>query len=138
MCGMHGYLDERVDGSPARPPTRVQLSRQRRMPYGCKNVSRPGPYGNPFTVAEYADEAVSLFRDLLAHPDRYPDIRYHSLRQIQEELAGWDLACWCPVPDGYISPTAAANRIHLAVAAAVLDQDDLCHADVLLRVANGG
>lgn len=108
------------------------------MPYGCKNVSRPGPYGNPFTVAEYADEAVPLFRDLLAHPDRYPDIRYQSLRQIQEELAGWDLACWCPVPDGYISPTAAANRIHLAVAAAVLDQDDLCHADVLLRVANGG
>src|SRR5262245_34720129 len=27
-----GYLDERVDGAPARPPTRVQLSRRRRMP----------------------------------------------------------------------------------------------------------
>src|SRR4051812_7361308 len=47
-----GYMDERVDGSPPRPPTRVRLSRQRSMPYGCRNVARPGPYGNPFTVAE--------------------------------------------------------------------------------------
>jgi hypothetical protein len=37
-----GYLDERIDGSPGRPATRVQLSRQRRMPYGCKNVARAG------------------------------------------------------------------------------------------------
>jgi hypothetical protein len=133
-----GYLDERVDGSPARPPTRIQLSRQRRMPYGCKNVSRPGPYGNPFTVAEYGDEAVAMFRDLLAHPDRYPDLRYPSLRQIQEEPAGWDLACWCPIPEGYISPGAAATRLHLVLTAVMHDQDERCHADVLLWVAAGG
>jgi Domain of unknown function (DUF4326) len=133
-----GYLDERVDGSPGRPPTRVRLSRQRPIPYGCKNVARPGPYGNPFTIAEHGNEAVPLFRDLLAHPDRYSAIRYPSISQIREDLAGWDLACWCTVPDGYISTATAADRIHLALTAAVLGQDDLCHADVLLRVANGG
>ena len=49
-----------------------------------------------------------------------------------------DLACWCAVPDGYISLAATARRLHLALAAAVLNQDDRCHADVLLPVANGG
>jgi len=125
-----GYLDERVDGSPARPPTRVQLSRRRRMPYGCRNVARPGPHGNPFPVAEYGDKAVPLFRDLLAHPDRHPTVRYPDLAELRETLAGWDLACWCPVPAGYLSPAG--------LAAAVLGQHDRCHADVLLRVANGG
>jgi hypothetical protein len=37
-----------------------------RFPYGCKNVARPGPYGNPFTIAEHGNEAVPLFRGLLA------------------------------------------------------------------------
>ncbi len=133
-----GYLDERVDGLPRRPPTRVRLSRQRPMPFGCKNVARPGRYGNPFTIAEHGNQAVPLFRALLTHPDHYTGIRYPSISQIQEDLAGWNLACWCTVPDGYISTATAARRVDLALAAAVLGQDDLCHADVLLRVANGG
>jgi hypothetical protein len=79
-----------------------------------------------------------MFQDLLAHPDRYPQFGYPSTQRIRDELAGWDLACWSAVPDGYISPAAAAGRLHLAVAAAVLDQDERCHAEVLLRVAAGG
>jgi hypothetical protein len=73
-----------------------------------------------------------MFRNLLARPDRYPDVRYPSLKKIRDELAGWDLACWCPVPDGYISQAAAATRLHLVLAAAMCDQDERCHADVLL------
>lgn len=133
-----GYMDERVDGSPPRPPTRIQLSRRRRMPYGCRNVARPGPYGNPFTAAEYGMEAVARFRDLLADPGRYSEVSYPGVDRIREELGGWDLACWCPVPDDYISPAAATHPLPVGLIAAVTGQQDQCHADVLLRVANGG
>jgi hypothetical protein len=65
-----------------------------------------------------------MFRHLLEHPDRYPDVRYPGLKQIRDELAGWDLACWCPVPDGYISPAAAATRLHLVLTAVMREQDE--------------
>lgn len=98
------------------------------MPEGAVYVGRPGKWGNPFIV--YAEEvvvhddgrdwyqslesggarkcAVDLYREWL--PER---LRYHA----RIELAGRDLACWCPLED------AQGNRVP-------------CHADVLLEVAN--
>lgn len=103
-------------------PQRIQLSRRKgwRLPPGAVSVARPTKWGNDFpvgqectlniggaistfTVADRA-HAVSLFRSWQA-----PELRWSARR----ELAGKDLACWCPLDGGP------------------------CHADVLLAIANG-
>lgn len=79
-----------------------------------------GPGGGP----AYADHATARyfaaqnFRwDLLN--GRYGD-RYPSIEEIQSELAGRDLACWCPIR---FHPNGAYRW-------------GSCHADVLLEIAN--
>lgn len=117
-------------------PKRVRLSRKRgaRKPDGVIYVGRPTKWGNPYRVvkrdgtswvvighgkltsafdvdqpwthAEAVAEAVERFRQMFAPGTSY------ALRA-REELAGHDLACWCPL-------------------------DSPCHADVLLSLAAGG
>jgi Domain of unknown function (DUF4326) len=87
-----------------------------RVPDGAVYVGRaaPGlrasPYANPFPVSAHgAAEAVRLY---LEHVASRPDVT----AGIQRDLAGRDLACWCPLPaDG---------------------EPDTCHAAVLLVIAN--
>ncbi|WP_120338110.1 DUF4326 domain-containing protein [Cryobacterium soli] len=101
-------------------PKRIQMSRQK--PWRAENpdaviVARPSKWGNPVSVADiredYSDPAycrqvaVELFEDGRAMGD-WP---YPSSSEIRAELAGKDLACWCPI-------------------------DGFCHADVLLEIAN--
>jgi hypothetical protein len=103
---------------------RVQLSRAKgwRLPDGAVSVARPGRWGNPFKVGEALTraEAVRCFAAMLAQdatevrPAWLP--AYPSNAAIRAELAGRSLACWCPLP--------AAG------------EDDVCHAAVLLAVAN--
>ena len=105
-------------------PARVQRKRSKgwTMPENTVYVGRPGPFGNTFKVGEQkwvhrdndgavliitpqtAQEAVDSFREY-----------YASNTLIREgartELAGKNLACWCPI-------------------------DQPCHADVLLEWAN--
>jgi len=65
------------------------------------NVSRPGKWGNPYTVAKYGrGKAIALYRQHLKRSAL--DVR---------DLRGQNLACWCA-------------------------PDELCHADVLLKLAN--
>lgn len=115
-------------------PERIRMSRQR--PWRAEHpdavvVARPGPWGNPYRVvrvgkttwhvqhgswlqgtfhsrtgAEARGEAVRAFRLMIEH-DRAP----WPLDMVRRELAGRDLACWCPL-------------------------DQPCHADVLLELAN--
>lgn len=99
-------------------PRRIQRRRVRgwRMPEGAVYVGRGSKWGNPYRVGargflagepfEVLDRAhaVFLFRTLVA-----PRIDRSALA----ELAGRDLACWCPL-------------------------DSPCHADILLRLANQG
>lgn len=121
-------------------PNRIQRQRTPgwRMPEGAVYVGRPGKWGNPIPVFDVAAQYPSLdargvatlvvrdFRVLaekgrLAFPNwRYArgwrgpvEFAYPSVEEIRAELAGRDLACWCPLS----SP---------------------CHADVLLEIANGG
>ncbi|MGZ4443678.1 MAG: DUF4326 domain-containing protein [Nocardioidaceae bacterium] len=98
-----------------RPPRRVRLQRTRgwRKPDGVVVVSRPSRWGNPFAIGELADgsvrtraEAIELFRDALMN-----DRLGYTMADVRRELAGKDLACWCP----YGEP---------------------CHADLLIEVAN--
>jgi hypothetical protein len=106
-------------------PARIQLHRSRgwRKPAGAVVVARPSKWGNPIRLDDVAerhpdaspDEAARImigeFRELLATPSRRAACGYPSDEQIRRELAGHDLACWCP-------PERA------------------CHADVLLEIAN--
>ena len=109
-------------------PQRVQMSRQH--PWRAEHpdaviVARPSKWGNPermldrskaeredaywwfarFIKERRAGEPATVF--IASH------IGYPSDAEIVAELAGRDLACWCPL-------------------------DQPCHADVLLEIANGG
>jgi hypothetical protein len=85
-------------------------------------------YGADGTIVTYMvrwatrEELVELYRRTLLHPDRgmvgaWPSRggRFAKVTpdDVREQLAGRDLACWCPL-------------------------DQPCHADVLLELANGG
>lgn len=85
------------------------------MPGNAVSVCRPGKFGNPFLVTEGRTpaEAVLAFRTWLTVDEctaELPDRKKRLLDGIAE-LAGKDLACYCPLG----SP---------------------CHADVLLDLAN--
>jgi hypothetical protein len=116
-------------------PQRMQLSRKRGFDLQkesktlnglpAKRVTRPGPWGNPFTIEETAakyglgpaaaqEKAVALcsqwLRGTLAKklsPGDPP-----SKADIKRELAGHNLACWC-------RPGTP------------------CHSEVLIEIANG-
>jgi hypothetical protein len=77
------------------------------VPVGAVKVTRPGRWGNPFTVKEHGlKRALQLYREqLAAHPEL--------VAQARRDLAGMDLACWCKLPtDG---------------------ERDLCHGAILLE-----
>ena len=120
-------------------PQRIQLSRRAgwRKPDNTVVVSRPGRWGNPWTISDLMEEwphpetptlpdlrqvAAERFRAWLAG-DLVCDGGYPASNQRRDEvlrdlhlLRGRNLACWCPLP----SP----------------GQPDHCHAAVLLELAN--
>lgn len=71
-------------------------------------VARPHFWGNPFPMLENTQAERQRVTELFARWLRASAIRTALARK---ELAGQDLACWCPL-------------------------DQPCHADVLLAVAN--
>lgn len=112
--------------APAMSAQRIQRQRKAgwRMPEGAVYVGRGSQYGNPFRVKTPEPqvgnalftpaEAVRLFRQLVDKinqpPHKFPD---HPLlhKNLQRALRGKTLACWCAC-------------------------DQVCHADVLLEIAN--
>jgi hypothetical protein len=100
-------------------PQRIRLRRAKgwRKPAGAITVARPSSWGNPFrlgAVVHADDVQVTLDRDtMIALYRRWLAEQPGLVEKAREELAGHDLACWCP-------------------------EDEPCHADVLLRVAAGG
>jgi hypothetical protein len=116
-------------------PQRMQLSRKAGFNLQAasaalnglpaKRITRPGPWGNPFTIDDVANrygldpdaaqaKAVALCGqwlrgtlDARLSPGNPP-----SKADIRRELAGYNLACWC-------RPGTP------------------CHADVLIELANG-
>lgn len=122
-------------------PHRVQLSRAKdwRKPDNTVVVARPRRWGNPFRVGDVLtvehstttyeitdrEDAVRLFANWLSNTLDAEGRYVHGMRtyfgaessarpsidEIRSELAGRNLACWCPL-------------------------DQPCHADVLLRIAN--
>lgn len=100
-------------------PIRVQLRRMKgwRMPPNTVSVARPGRWGNPHSIGlcqvcgvnHTAAEAVAEYRAWLADPFGGSAIAERATRL----LRGKDLACWCR-------------------------PGEMCHADVLLEIANRG
>ena len=98
------------------------------MPEGSVYVGRPTQWGNPFQLGgrahfrrfgmvqfveiDTAERAVNLFTNWVNLDASYLTVAPPSIAQIRETLAGRDLVCWCPL-------------------------DQPCHADVLLKIANG-
>lgn len=116
-------------------PVRVQRKRTKgwRMPEGAVYVGRPTKWGNPYVVGAvlcdrtaYDDNgrvrdrqhAVDLYRRWIEgatgglRTSFGPTSSAFLTMGDPRDLAGRDLACWCPV-------------------------DQPCHADVLLDLANG-
>jgi hypothetical protein len=89
---------------------RIQLRRRKgwRKPDGAVVVARPSRWGNPFRLGIDGDRAQCVARYRAALDDGALGFTAGDARK---ELAGRDLACWCPL-------------------------DEPCHADVLLDVAN--
>lgn len=107
-------------------PTRIQLSRRRgwRMPPNTVSVAQPGRWGNPWPIghegplgrtAPDAEGAVGLFEQMLRDPEMRAVAGYP---EDLSPLRGRNLACWCHLPKP--------------------GEPDICHAAVLLRVANEG
>jgi hypothetical protein len=108
-------------------PQRIQRKRTRdwRLPEGAVSVGRPTRWGNPWRADEWPfpaepggrEVSVLCFRQMLDerrdYPPGVPAHDYPSDEEIRAELAGRDLACWCPLSSA-------------------------CHADALLELANGG
>jgi hypothetical protein len=87
----------------------------------AQSVARPGPWGNPFTIAEIQEE-LGLDKDAaqaeaVGRYGRWVRGEYDgpkpppSWEKIRAELAGKNLACWCR-------------------------EGSPCHVDTLLKLAN--
>lgn len=110
-------------------PQRIRLSRRKgwRKPEGAVVVARPTKWGNPYTPRNYrfvtdlqtfaarpatVAECIDLYRRELTCTENCPPSEHGWTEGLDvRELAGRDLACWCPL-------------------------DQPCHADVLLDLAN--
>lgn len=109
-------------------PVRLQLSRRKGFKLESPNglpvviVDRRGKWGNPWKVRKgplqrltddaSPEEAVEAFVMMLndgATPPFTPE-------EIRKELRGKNLACWCKLPE--------------------VGEPDICHAAVLLKIAN--
>lgn len=111
-------------------PERIQMSRQR--PWRSDNpdaviVARPSKWGNPYRVGDNSgfygiphdrETVVIFFKFDMEYGDGLwweAGNRYLTVADVRAELAGRDLACWCPLP----AP----------------GDPDVCHAAVLLELA---
>lgn len=91
------------------------------------NVARPTPWGNPFEVGVHGtrEECVHLYVALVhgllaisagkSSVDAQKNAHQHIVAH-RNDIAGKNLACWCPLPK-------AGER-------------DMCHAAVLLEIVN--
>lgn len=89
-------------------PQRIQRKRTAgwRMPENTVYVGRPSKWGNPLPVVE--GDYAGAVRGFRTHAI---GVLNFTPERIRAELAGKNLACWCPL-------------------------DQPCHADVLLEIAN--
>lgn len=88
---------------------RIQRKRTKgwRMPENTVYVGRPTIWGNPFSIDDLGLAGSIRIYSIYMYHKAQKDLRNKARR----ELSGKDLACWCP-------------------------ENQVCHADVLLKIAN--
>ncbi len=101
-------------------PIRVQRKRTAgwRMPENTVSVTRPSKWGNPFTIGMVIrdpqnDDYITTLKtreDVVNWYKKYLR-EYGKNEEIKKELKGKNLACFCRL-------------------------DQMCHADILLEIAN--
>ena len=103
-------------------PKRIQRKRTKgwKMPSGAVYVGRPTKWGNPFEITDpLLPPGLTKREKRQCVVDEYQ--RYilgnKALLESLAELKGKDLVCWCPLYD--------KNGLRI-----------LCHADILLSLAN--
>lgn len=100
-------------------PRRIQRKRTKgwRMPEGAVYVGRPTKWGNPFTDGDVymkgADGTTRIINTVAEYRAYLARWKPEHKREIVKDLRGKNLSCWCQL-------------------------DQLCHADVLLEIANVG
>lgn len=89
-------------------PVRIQLKRTKgwRLPPNTVKVDRSTPFGNPYRIGPKLDRKAAI-----SAFRAYLAKRLESEPDFLEPLRGKNLACWCAL-------------------------DELCHAAVLLQLAN--
>jgi Domain of unknown function (DUF4326) len=99
-------------------PQRVQRKRTKgwRMPENTVYVGRGSKWGNPYKMGDnqWTPQGFKLwssYRDVVEAYRHDAETGVFDLQAIRAELAGKNLACWCP-------------------------SDQPCHAEVLLEIAN--
>lgn len=103
-------------------PRRIQRKRTKgwQMPEGAVSVCRPGRWGNPFIVSQKRKPGTRFGVQYIGVPTQEDAVECFHLMMLERpdwieaakrDLAGKDLACWCPL-------------------------DRPCHADILLKLAN--
>lgn len=95
-------------------PCRIQLARKKgwRLPKNTVVVSRPSLWGNPYAVGKEIDGILTMSNEHAVQRFREEaESNLMFLIKVRSELRGKNLACWCKL-------------------------DDVCHADVLLEIAN--
>ena len=103
-------------------PTRIQRKRTKgwRMQENCVYVGRPTKWGNPFVPGKdnplLPGRKVQDLRHAFCLYRAFASDNIRLMDAARTELRGKHLACWCPV-----IPYAT---------------DGVCHADVLLELAN--
>jgi hypothetical protein len=125
-------------------PERIQLRRTAgwRKPEGAIVVARPTKWGNPWRVIKdgrwyrvrHATDDRSVGSSFVPefayqtatrqfHSDLVNDRLAITVDDVERELAGHDLCCWCS--PSRLAPNGSSNWLGLT-----------CHADVLLELAN--
>jgi hypothetical protein len=104
-------------------PIRIQRKRTKgwRMPKGAVCVTRPGKWGNTFSVSEYGVK-LSVFN----HRQRMRNLAMVNPHAF-DELRGKDLACWCHLCEKHRDGKPMGVECSDCAP---------CHADVLLEIAN--
>jgi Domain of unknown function (DUF4326) len=97
-------------------PIRIQRSRRKgwRMPENTVYVGRPTVWGNRWKIGTHSNLLGRVIETNTEAVQVYYALMWpeaHHIKWVQENLRGKNLACWCSL-------------------------DQLCHADVLLEIAN--
>ncbi|HEX6514923.1 MAG TPA: DUF4326 domain-containing protein [Nocardioidaceae bacterium] len=77
-------------------PVRVQLSRRAgwRLPPNTRSVAYPSKFANPHRPTSRSPEAnAAAVERYRAHLRAHPEL----VAAIRDELAGVNVACWCPL-----------------------------------------